>query len=249
MAKNLLIVESPNKVAKLQKFLGDEWEVTASVGHIRDLATWGTPLRLGLDLDTMEPQYIDMKDKAEVIEHLKEAANRSKNVYLATDPDREGEAIAHHIKDVIDEEHIKAKFFRVTFNEITKDSVLEAVNSPRELDDDLIMSQETRRILDRIIGFRLSFLTNKKISARSAGRVKSAVLKLIIDRENEIEKFVPEYWWTIEGALNDEESVINVTAEKYTEIKYEKEAEANKVLKSLKGEFEFVDRKESKRTV
>ncbi len=249
MAKNLLIVESPNKVAKLQKYLGDEWEVTASVGHIRDLATWGTPLRLGLDLDTMEPQYIDMKDKQEVIDHLKEAAARSKNIYLATDPDREGEAIAHHIEDVINEEHIKAKIFRVTFNEITKESVLEAISNPRELDQDLILSQETRRILDRIIGFRLSFLTNKKISARSAGRVKSAVLKLIIDRENEIEKFVPEYWWTIEGALNDDESIINVTEDKYTEIKYEKETEANKVLKSLKGDFEFVDRKESKRTV
>ncbi len=249
MAKNLLIVESPNKVAKLQKYLGDEWEVTASVGHIRDLATWGTPLRLGLDLDTMDPQYIDMKDKAEVIEHLKEAANRSKNIYLATDPDREGEAIARHIEDVISEEHIKAKIFRVTFNEITKDSVLDAVSKPRELDYDLIHSQETRRILDRIIGFRLSYLTNKKISARSAGRVKSAVLKLIIDRENEIQKFVPEYWWTIEGELNDDESIINVTEDKYTEIKYDKESDATKVLKSLKGTLEYVDRKESNRTV
>ncbi len=247
MAKNLLIVESPNKVAKLQKFLGDDWAVTASVGHIRDLATWGTPLRLGLDLDTMEPQYIEMKDKAEVIENLRTLAAESKNIYLATDPDREGEAIAYHIEAIIGE--TKSKIFRVTFNEISKESVLEAVKNPRELDDNLILSQETRRILDRIIGFRLSYLTHKKISARSAGRVKSAILKLIIDRENEIEKFVPEYWWTIEGALAQDESLVNVTEEKFTEIKYDKEAEAKKVLKSLSGKLEYVDRKESKRTV
>ncbi len=247
MAKNVLIVESPNKVAKLQSFLGDDWAVTASVGHIRDLATWGTPLRLGLDLDTMEPEYIDMKDKKEVIDELKELTNKATNVYLATDPDREGEAIAYHIDSII--ENKKAKIHRVTFNEISKESVLEAIANPRTLDEDLISSQESRRILDRIIGFRLSYLTNKKISARSAGRVKSAVLKLIIDRENEIEKFVPEYWWTINGELSKEESIINVTADKYTEIKYDKEADAKKVLKGLTGDFEFVERKESKRTV
>ncbi len=247
MATNLLIVESPNKVDKLQKFLGKEWEVTASVGHIRDLATWGTPLRLGLDLETMTPEYIEMKDKAEVIETLRTMAARSKNIYLATDPDREGEAIAFHIKEVIGK--TKAKMFRVTFNEITKESVLEAVSNPRDLDEDLIHSQETRRILDRIIGFRLSYLTNKKISARSAGRVKSAVLKLIIDRENEIEKFVPEHWWTIEGKLNDDETIVNVTPDKFTEIKYDKENDATKLLKGLTGKFEFIERKESKRTV
>ncbi len=247
MAKNLLIVESPNKVEKLQHYLGDDWAVAASVGHIRDLATWGTPLRLGLDLDTMEPQYIEMKEKLEVIEHLRELAATSKNIYLATDPDREGEAIAFHIQAVIGE--TKAKMYRVTFNEITKESVMEAVSNPRDLDYDLIHSQEARRILDRIIGFRLSFLTNKKISARSAGRVKSAVLKLIIDRENEIEKFVPEYHWTIEGALNDDETIINVSDDKYSEIKYTKEADAKKVLKNLTGKFEYVDRKESNRSV
>lgn len=247
MAKNLLIVESPNKVDKLQKFLGKDWVVTASVGHIRDLATWGTPLRLGLDLDTMEPEYIELKDKAEVIENLRELSKKVDHVYLATDPDREGEAIAFHIQSII--EGTKAKIHRVTFNEITKESVLEAIANPRKLDQDLINSQETRRILDRIIGFRLSYLTNKKISARSAGRVKSAVLKLIIDRENEIESFVPDYWWTLEGLLKDDESIINVTSDKFTEIKYEKEEEANKLLKSMKGEFTFVERKESKRTV
>ncbi len=125
MAKNLLIVESPNKVEKLQKFLGSDWEVSASVGHIRDLATWGTPLRLGLDLDTMEPEYIEMKDKLEVIENLRELSKKATNIYLATDPDREGEAIAFHIKNIIGE--TKAKIYRVTFNEITKESVLEAI--------------------------------------------------------------------------------------------------------------------------
>lgn len=247
MTKNLLIVESPNKVAKLQKYLGDDWAVTASVGHIRDLATWGTPLRLGLDLDTMDPKYIEMKEKQEVIENLRSLASETKNIYLATDPDREGEAIAFHIKEVIGE--TKAKMLRVAFHEITKESVLDAVSHPRDLDYDLIHSQETRRILDRIIGFRLSYLTNKKISARSAGRVKSAVLKLIIDRENEIEKFVPEYHWTIEGALKDDESIINVTEDKFTEIKYDNQKDADKLLKGLTGKFEYVERKESKRSV
>ncbi len=246
MAKNLLIVESPNKVAKLQSFLGKDWSVMASVGHIRDLKTWGTRLRLGLDLAKMEPEYIDLKEKLEVIEQIKAESAKASNIYLATDPDREGEAIAFHILAVI--ENKKAKIHRVTFNEITKEAVLESIANPRDLDNDLIASQEARRILDRMIGFRLSYLTNKKISAKSAGRVKSSVLKLIIDRENEINKFVPDFWWTLDGQFGEDEQLTNVDA-KYSEIKYQKEAEANKVLKGLTGKFEFVERKESKRKV
>ena len=246
MAKNLLIVESPNKVPKLQSYLGKDWEVMASVGHIRDLKTWGTRLRLGLDLDKMEPQYIELKEKLEVIEAIKKASLKATNIYLATDPDREGEAIAFHILAVI--ENKKAKVHRVTFNEITKDAVLDSISNPKNLDENLIASQEARRILDRMIGFRLSYLTNKKISAKSAGRVKSSVLKLIIDRENEINKFVPEFWWTIDGEFGEDEQLINVD-NKYSEIKYQKEASANKVLKGLTGKFKFVERKESKRKV
>ncbi|BDU67703.1 MAG: DNA topoisomerase 1 [Candidatus Tyloplasma litorale] len=241
MSKNLLIVESPNKLEKIQSFLGKDWIVSASVGHIKDLATWGTPLRLGLDLDEMKPKYINIKDKKEVIEEIKELSNKVKNIYLATDPDREGEAISYHIQSII--ENDKANIKRITFNEITKESLLNAIKNPKDIDLDLVHSQESRRILDRIIGFRLSYLTNKKISARSAGRVKSAVLKLIIDRENEIRKFVPENWWTIAGEINDKNKLINVSSDKYIEIKYKTEKETKKILKSLTGEFEFVDNK------
>ncbi len=248
MAKNLLIVESPNKIAKIQSFLdAKEWKVIASVGHIRDLATWGTRFRLGLDLEEMEPEYIPLKDKKEVIENIIEESNDAENIYLATDPDREGEAIAFHILETI--ENKKAKIFRITYNEITKNSVLEAIANPEDIDMDLVSSQEARRILDRMIGFRLSYLTNKKISARSAGRVKSSVLKLIIDRENEIMKFKPTYWWTIEGALNNDESLINVDSEKFSELQYDNVENANKIHESLTGNFEFVERKSSKRKI
>lgn len=248
MAKNLLIVESPNKIKKIQSFLNaNEWKVIASVGHIRDLATWGTRLRLGLDLETMEPEYIDLKDKKEIIAKIIEEANRVDNIYLATDPDREGEAIAFHISNIIENE--KAKIFRITFNEITKESVEKAISNPGELNKDLISSQEARRILDRMIGFRLSFLTNKKISARSAGRVKSSVLKMIIDRENEIEKFVPDYWWTIQGKLKKDETLINIDSEKHSEIKYKSKEEAKLVHDNLTGTFNFVERKETKRKI
>ncbi len=247
MAKNLLIVESPNKVSKLQSFLDKDWAVMASVGHIRDLKTWGTKLRLGLDLDTMEPEYIDLKDKTEVINQIKSESKDATNIYLATDPDREGEAIAYHVLNVI--ENKKANIFRVTFNEITKESVLNAIENPRTLDEDLVASQEARRILDRMIGFRLSYLTNKKISAKSAGRVKSSVLKLIIDRENEINKFVPEYWWTIEGNLGNDEVLTAVDSEKFSELKFESEKEAIEYHKNLTGNFIFSDRRESKRKV
>ncbi len=247
MAKNLLIVESPNKVKKIKSFLDSDWDVIASVGHIRDLATFGTRFRLGLDLETMEPNYIELREKKEIIKELISQTNKAKNIYLATDPDREGESIAYHILKIITNN--KANIKRITFNEITKESILKALDSPRDLNDDLIHSQEARRILDRIIGFRLSYLTNKKISAKSAGRVKSSVLKLIIDRENEIEKFVPKYWWTIEGQLSKEEFLINVDSVKFSEIKYESKEKALEVKGLLTGNFKFVDRKESKRTI
>jgi len=155
------------------------------------LATWGTRLRLGINLDTMEPEYINLRDKKEIIELIIEESKKAENIFLATDPDREGEAIAFHISQII--ENKKAKIYRISFQEITKESVLEAIKNPTNINKDLFFSQEARRILDRIIGFRLSFLTNKKISSRSAGRVKSSVLKMIIDREIEIEKFIPDY--------------------------------------------------------
>lgn len=247
MKKNLLIVESPNKVNKLQSFLPNDWIVTSSRGHIKDLATWGTKLRLGLDLDNMIPSYIDIKANKDRIQEIKELSKKIDNIFLATDPDREGETIAYHIKSII--ENKNANFKRITFNEITKKTVLDAIENFRDLDLDLIHSQESRRILDRIIGFRLSYLTNKKISARSAGRVKSAILKLIIDRENEIENFKIDYWWTIEAKEDNDHIFINVSKKNYSELKYKKNEDAIKILNELTGNLEFVEEKKSLITI
>ncbi len=251
MAKNLVIVESPNKVNKIQSFLPsekNEWLVMSSVGHIRDLGTWGTRLRLGIDLETMEPQYIELKDKKEIIVDLQKEALKAENIYLATDPDREGEAIAWHIKVVIDEalakKHKEVNFYRVSFDMITKDAVLNAIENKGKLNMDLVASQETRRMLDRIIGFRLSFLTKKKVQAQSAGRVKSAALKMIIERQDEINMFVPETWSTVEG-IDDKKNItmINVDAKTFSTIEYKTNSEAAITLKKLTGNFEFIDRK------
>lgn len=243
MIKNLLIVESPNKIKKIQSFLNtDEWNVTASVGHVRDLRTYGTPLRLGIDLTTFEPLYINLTDKKDVLKKLFSAAKKSKTIYLATDPDREGEAIAWHLEEILKEQNPKAKFQRIVFNEITKPAIIDAIKHPTTLNMDLINSQEARRMLDRMIGFRLSFLTQKKLSARSAGRVKSSTLKIIIDREEEIKKFIETNWWTIDASFTKELIFRNVDAKKFSEIKYQVLADAEEIIKQLSGELTFVKR-------
>ena len=184
MKKHLVIVESPSKSKTIEKYLGNDYKVVSSKGHIRDLATTGQ-YGLGVDIENgFKPNYIPIKGKKKTITELKKDAENSDIVYLASDPDREGEAIAWHLKDAlgIKDENYK----RVLFNEITHDKVLEAINKPTVIDDNLVKSQETRRILDRIIGFRLSKLLQSKIGAKSAGRVQSVALKLIVDREREI---------------------------------------------------------------
>ena len=181
--KNLVIVESPSKSKTIEKYLGDDYKVVASMGHIRDLATTGK-FGLGVDVDNnFEPSYITMKGKNKVITELKKLVKDSDKIYLATDPDREGEAISWHLKDTL---KIKKDYERVTFNEITKNVILESFKHPRDIDMNLVKSQETRRILDRIIGFRLSKLMQSKTGGKSAGRVQSVALKLIFDREREI---------------------------------------------------------------
>ena len=192
---NLVIVESPSKTKTIGKYLGSKYKVVSSKGHIRDLATTGK-FGLGIDVDNdFKPNYTTIKGKNSVIKELKKDVKDSDFVYLATDPDREGEAISWHIKDAlgIDDN----KYDRVVFNEITENAVLNAFKSPRKIDDNLVKSQETRRMLDRIIGFRLSKLMQSKTGGKSAGRVQSVALKLIVDREREIEKFVPEEYWSI----------------------------------------------------
>ena len=191
----LVIVESPTKCETIKRYLGDKYLVKASYGHIRDLATRGKG-GLGIDVDNnFAPAYIINKDKKKVVSELLALAKQSEEVILATDPDREGEAIAWHLAQVLNLDVKTNK--RLEFHEITRDSISEALSHPRVIDLDLVASQETRRMLDRIIGFKLSSLLNKKIHSKSAGRVQSATLKLIADQENEISKFIPEEYWKI----------------------------------------------------
>ena len=197
--KNLVIVESPHKSSTIEKYLGKDYKVVASVGHIRDLATSGK-FGLGVDVENdFKPNYIPIKGKKKLITALIKDVKNSDKIYLATDPDREGEAISWHLKEALD---INDKDYeRIVFNEITKNVVLESFNNARKIDMDLVKSQETRRILDRIIGFRLSKLMQSKTGGKSAGRVQSAVLKLIVDREREIEKFVEEEYILLKQTL------------------------------------------------
>lgn len=192
----LVIVESPAKCTTIKRYLGDEYKVVASKGHIRDLATSGKG-GLGVDVEhNFAPTYIINKDKQSIVKELKKDAIKCSEVILATDPDREGEAIAWHLAQVLNLDVEKTK--RLEFHEITRVSIQEAMEKPRVINKDLVSSQETRRILDRIIGFKLSTLINRKIHSKSAGRVQTATLKMICDHDIDITKFVPEEYWTID---------------------------------------------------
>ncbi len=231
MPKNLVIVESPSKSKTIEKYLGSDYKVVASIGHIRDLATTGT-FGFGVDIENgFKPNYITAKGKNKVISDLKKDVKNSDVVYLASDPDREGEAIAWHLKDTLKLKNYK----RVLFNEITRDKVIDAINNPTDIDEYLVRSQETRRILDRIIGFRLSKLLQSKIGAKSAGRVQSVALKLIVDREREIEAFIPEEYWTITAHFDEFDSVL--FKYKNDEIELKNEDEANDVLNKIGKEY------------
>jgi len=195
---NLVIVESPAKAKTIGKYLGPDYKVLASMGHVRDLPK----SKIGVDIDhDFTPDYQPIKGKEETIEALKSAADKSKKVYLATDPDREGEAISWHLKELLDLPEEKTS--RVTFNEITKKVVTESIAAPREIDQNLVDAQQARRILDRIVGYQLSPLLWKKIRrGLSAGRVQSVATRLVAEREAEIRAFVPEEYWTLEVLLD-----------------------------------------------
>ena len=233
--KNLVIVESPSKSKTIGKYLGDNYKVVSSVGHIRDLATSGK-YGLGVDIENgFTPNYTNVKGKTKLIRELKKDVKDSDMIYLASDPDREGEAIAWHLKDTlgIDEE----KYKRILFNEITHDKVLEAIEHPTVIDEKMVRSQETRRILDRIIGFRLSKLLQSKIGAKSAGRVQSVALKLIVDREREIEAFQKEEYWTIDAKFIDPEFEADLFKYQEKDIEIKNEEEADLILKQLGEQF------------
>jgi len=195
VAKSLVIVESPAKAKTIEKFLGkSHYTVKASVGHVRDLPK----SKLGVDIENnFEPGYINIRGKGDVIKELKKEAKKAKKVYLATDPDREGEAISWHLAYILNlDEEDKC---RIEFNEITKDAIKKAIKNPRSIDLDLVDAQQARRVLDRLLGYQISPILWQKVrKGLSAGRVQSVTTKLICDREKDIKAFIPKEYWTIE---------------------------------------------------
>ena len=229
----LLIVESPAKAKTITKYLGDGYSVEASMGHLRDLPK----KELGVDVDhNFEPTYIPIEGKDKIIKTLKSAAGKAEMVYLATDPDREGEAISWHLKELLELDDAKTK--RITFNEITQKAVTQAVQSPRELDMNLVDAQQARRILDRIVGYKLSpFLWRKVRTGLSAGRVQSAVTRMVVDREREIKAFEPKEYWSIEVTLEKDGKrfLALFTGDTSGKIELNNEEEAAKVLAAVEG--------------
>lgn len=233
MADKLVIVESPAKANTIKKFLGGSTKVVASMGHIRDLPK----SKLGVDIENdFEPEYINIRGKGDLIKSLKKDAKQAKKVYIATDPDREGEAIAWHLANILDSE--KEKITRVTFNEITKNAVQKAIKEPREIDVNLVDAQQARRVLDRIVGYKISPMLWKKVRrGLSAGRVQSVAVKLIVDREEEIEKFIPEEYWNIYANLEEPNSKKQFEARFYgkngKKQELHSEEEVNQILKDI----------------
>lgn len=239
--KNLVIVESPSKSKTIEKYLGKDYKVVSSKGHIRDLATSGKE-GLGVDVDDQfQTKYIINKDKKDVVKSLKNDIKKAQHVFLATDPDREGEAISWHLAQELELDINEEN--RVVFNEITKEAVKKAFDSPRKLDMDLVKSQETRRIVDRIIGFKLSKLLKSKIRSKSAGRVQSVALKMIVEKEKEIGEFVAEEYWSITALFNESKKDFEAKVEKYQnkKLKIESEEQTDQILKAIEGELQLVD--------
>ena len=233
VADSLVIVESPAKAKTIGKYLGSKYIVKASMGHVRDLPK----SQIGVEIeDNFAPKYITIRGKGSVLKELKDARKKVKKVYLAADPDREGEAIAWHLAHALELDQSEA--CRVVFNEITKQAVKDAFKTPRQINMDLVHAQQARRILDRLVGYKISPLLWKKVKkGLSAGRVQSVSVKLIIDRENEISAFIPEEYWTITARLNMGKSSFDA---KFYSINGEKreltsEAEVNEILQAIKG--------------
>ena len=246
MSDKLVIVESPSKAKTIKKYLGSNYDVIASQGHIIDLPK----SKLGVDVeDNFKPQYITMKGKAKIVKEIKDKSKNKKEIYLATDPDREGEAIAWHIKNVLNIDDDKK--CRIEFNEITKSAVKKAVSNARTIDLNLVDAQQARRILDRIVGYKLSPILWKKVKkGLSAGRVQSVALKIIIDREREIRNFKPvEYWSLSVNLLEDNNSFIaNFYGDKKSRIELSNEKQVNEIIKDIDGkEYKVIDIKKSER--
>lgn len=236
MAGSLVIVESPAKVKTIKKYLGSGYEVTASNGHVRDLPK----STMGIDVENdFEPKYITIRGKGELLAKLKKDVKKADKIYLATDPDREGEAISWHLSKALKLEDSEKKVYRISFNEITKNAIKEAIKHPRNLDMNLVDAQQARRVLDRIVGYSISPLLWAKVKrGLSAGRVQSVALRMICDREAQIDEFIPEEYWTLEAELLTEHSKKTVNAKFYgkkSKLAINNKAEMDKILKALKG--------------
>ena len=251
MAKNLVIVESPTKAKTLSKFLGRNYKIMASIGHLRDLPK----SKFGVDIENnFEPEYIKVRGKAKIINEIKKEADKADNVYLASDPDREGEAIAWHLSYLLGLD-INQKN-RVIFHEITEDAVKKAIKNPRKIDLNLVDAQQARRILDRIVGYKLSPILWKKVkSGLSAGRVQSVALKLIVDRENEIINFKPDEYWTIDllatvnkNKFEGQYFGIITNDNKIKENKLSNEKETDNIISKLGKEYTIYDKQVSERS-
>ena len=248
MPKYLVIVESPAKAKTIKKYLGTNYEVIASMGHVRDLPK----SRMGVDIENdYEPKYITIRGKGDLLATLRKAVKKSDKVYLATDPDREGEAISWHLVEALKLE--EGKYKRITFNEITKTAVKNAIKSPRDIDMSLVDAQQARRVLDRMVGYSISPLLWKKVKrGLSAGRVQSAALKLICDREDKINDFIPEEYWTLDAHLTAKGVKKPVIAKFYGDetgkLSITSKTEMDKVMKELKkANYKITEIKNSER--
>ena len=235
MAKNLVIVESPAKVHTIKKFLGSNYEVMASQGHVRDMPK----SQLGFDPDNdFEPKYITIRGKGELLAALRKEVKKADKIYLATDPDREGEAISWHLTHALNLQD--KKVYRITFNEITKTAVKNALKNPREIDMDLVDAQQARRMLDRMVGYKISPLLWAKVKrGLSAGRVQSVALRIICDREKEIDSFIPQEYYTLDVLLDAEHSKKPIVAKYYGDTTGKKDISdkesLDKIMEDLKG--------------
>ena len=244
MADKLVIVESPAKANTIKKFLGGSTKVIASMGHVRDLPK----SKLGVDVEhNFEPEYINIRGKGDLIKTLKSEAKQAKKIYIATDPDREGEAIAWHLAYILKDE--KNKICRVTFNEITKNAVQKSIKEPRNIDIDVVNAQQARRVLDRIVGYKMSPVLWKKVKrGLSAGRVQSVAVMLIVDREEEIENFVPQEYWNIYAKLLDKKSEKEFEAKFYgkdgKKVELHSKEEVDAILAEMeKAKFKSISKK------
>ncbi len=249
MAKYLVIVESPAKVKTIKKFLGANYEVVASNGHVRDLPK----SQLGIDVEhDYEPKYITIRGKGDILANLRKEVKKADKIYLATDPDREGEAISWHLYYALKLEN--KKVYRITFNEITKNAVKESLKNPREIDMNLVDAQQTRRILDRVVGYRISPVLWAKIKrGLSAGRVQSVALRIICDREDEINAFIPEEYWSLDAGLKISGEKKPLVARYYGDTNGKKgiasKAELDQIVKEIQdAEFKVAEVKKGTRT-